>query len=475
MSSRLLLCLLITFSPVALAFDRVLPEITVQVNDPHRIGVPVRVSLESRKIWRFNYTEYDAETISPGRSATFSGRKEKNMGWLTLRFTWEPRNAAPRHMVYEIRVRRGPKVKGGRGIDPGETKAHYVIDENSNGSCEDLFDYRQEADRSLFISFDLPLTYAPCEADGRAIASIDQIGTRNINQGKTNYFGFDEDKRMGRDFYNQLSTDENPPLEDRRTQAYITDLINRIGKASDMPDLEFKATVIDADVLNAFAVPGGYIWVYRGLIEQTETEAELVGVLAHEIAHVTSRHGTEGMTSAINKIATGMLVSEVLASQTDDQSLKQLIRGLATGGTSFWVVGGTRISEAEADRLGAQYAQRAGYDPNGLATLFQRWGEKKGKQTRIDELFSDHPNDATRVRNVRRDIDYFLPPGDDLIVSSRAYERIKKHLARLPRPKVAGPTAGQALFNSFAQANSALLEKEIEAYFAAAAEEEAEQ
>ncbi|MDJ0837265.1 MAG: M48 family metalloprotease [Acidobacteriota bacterium] len=456
--------LLTCFSLTALGADRVLPPVRIQVNNPEGIRAPVNVRLLSRRLYRFDYKDLAETTVDINGQARFDGQRTRKIGWLGFAFDWEPAGFPERRMVYEIRVRKGPRVSGGRSVKPDQAKSNYYIGNTAGGDCNSLFAYEMR-DGVMHVSFTLPGTYAPCEADKRAIGDVTKIGQRNINRGKHNFYGFPEDKRMGSEFFTQLkNSNENPPLKDARVNNYVRKLVDKIGKASDMPDLAFNVTVIDADVLNAFAVPGGYIWVYRGLIEQTETEAELVGVLAHEIAHVTSRHGTEGMTSAIKKVVGAQLVGELLASQTDDAATAEIIRGVVAGGTQFWVMGGTRKQEAEADRLGAQYAWRAGYDPAGIATLFQRWAEKKGPQTRIDQFFSEHPNDDVRVANTRRDIGYFLPPQKNLIVSSNEYKRIKRYLKTLPPPKVRGQAAGQALFSSFAQTNEALLSKEIGEY-----------
>lgn len=468
-------CLLFLLLSGFLHANRVVPPVHVEINDPFGVGVPVTVNLLGRKIYSFKYSEFDTREIRAGRADTFDGFRTKTFGWLVLHFQWTPPGSATRELMYEVRVRRGKKVSGGRSIKPGGEQSVYVFDGLRKGDCSQLFGYEQDPDGSLRVRFSIPRTYVPCESNKSLIADVGSIGQRNINQGKLNYYKFPDDQRMGAEFFNNLKNSrENPPLNDRPTTEYVQGLIDKIGRNSDMPDLKFTATVIDADVLNAFAVPGGYIWVYRGLIEQTETEAELVGVLAHEIAHVTSRHGTEGMTSAITKVATGLVIGEVLANQTDDAEIAALIQTLVTGGTQFWIMGGTRVSEAEADRLGAQYAWRAGYDPVGLVTLFQRWGQERGQKTRLDEFFSEHPNDLNRAANVQRDIDYFLPPKDNLIVTSKKYERIKRRLRSLPPPKVGGQAAGQAMFSAFAASNEALLQREIGAWLEAEAAKEEE-
>jgi len=458
---------LLFFSCLAIASSSIIPPTEIQVKNPHGIKASVQVTMWSRKVYRQSYKKIGETAVDINGRAHFDSQRVKKFGWYALSFTWTPNGLPERRITYEIRMKQGKRVKGGRAIKASTQKSFYQTEDLGGGDCGSLFNY-EIRDGILHVEFSMPETYSACEKSGRAIADVASIGQRNINDGKYNYYKFGDDQRMGLDFYNQLSkSDDNPPLKDARVTSYVRNLVNRIGKASDMPDLEYNVTVIDADVLNAFAVPGGYLWVYRGLIENTETEAELVGVLAHEIAHITSRHGTEGMTSTINKMVLGTVLGEVAASQTKDDKTAALVQNILAGGTQAWIIGGTRKAEAEADRLGAQYAWRAGYDPDGMATLFQRWSTKKGNQTRLDEFFSDHPNDLTRVANVRRDIGYFLPTGKKLITSSRAYTDIKRRLAKMRPPKVRGEAAGQALFSTFASLNERVLTNEIGAYMAA--------
>ena len=451
------------------AADWIVPRIEIMVIDENT-GKPapgVTVTVGVRKKW-FGDVRILEETVT-GRSGAAQTKEQRTdkFGYLGLGFRWTEPNLPPREMFVEVGAKKGRKSHGARKIKIKGVDGGYVIDGETGGKCGNLFEVTGDGGL-LRIVFRKPRNYLSCEKAGNELFDINSIGSRNINAKNLNLYKFDDDVRMGGEFFKQIEqTKENPPLEDRQVNNYVKNMVGRIAKASDMPDLDFKVTVIDADVVNAFAVPGGYIFVYRGLIESTETEAELAGVIAHEIAHVTSRHGTEGVTSAISKTTLAMVAAEVASSQLKDQ--KEMVRNLAqtaiAGGTQFWVVGGTRKREAEADQLGVQYAWRAGYDPNGIATLFSRWAEKKGKpQTRLDEFFSDHPNDLTRVANVQREMGYFLPYKEGLIVSSNDYVSVKNRLKQLPPPKVSGETAGAALFSSFKTVNETILLNEIEGH-----------
>ena len=463
--ARWFLILVIIPSVPALAAKRVTPPIQIKIQpegvDPGRVDI----ELLTRGYFRTSYRHLATTSADGNGIAHFDPVRARRTSFVALRFSWQPQGQSTRVLILEMRAARGPKTPQGRMFKVSDPGAYFVIEERKDGNCLNLFRVAQKDD-GISVTLRLPENYLACRDKGMRIRNIHEIGQRNINKGSMNLYKFDDDVRMGQQFAGELSnTPENPILKDPEVNRYIRTLIDKIGKASDMPELAFKVQVIDADVMNAFAVPGGYIWVYRGLIQNTETEAELVGVLAHEIAHVTSRHGTEGVTSAIAKVSAAMLAGELLAETTDDDLLKQAIQLTISGGTQFWIMGGTRVREAEADRLGAQYALRAGYDPRGIATLFDRWSKQRGReQTRLDQFFSDHPNDTVRVANVMREVEYFLPDEENLIVSSETYKRIKRRLARMAPPKQSGQVAGNALFSTFANVNQNILAKEIEAY-----------
>lgn len=462
----------LTMGPPAMAVDLVLPEIAVQVVDD-LTGKPVagaRVELLAGK-------KNELERVASAPTGVdgwvgFGQQASRDMKFAGIRVAWDVPNKPARSLLYRFKATKGAKVSEGRLAEPGRANGFYVLAGDLAGDCDNLFEMRPNGQR-YEITFRRPESYSRCHEAHFRHPNIADIGQRDINGGNLNIYSFSDDVSMGRDFTNKMGPNQ-PVLQDRLIQNYVTGLIQRIGKASDMPDLDFHVQVIDADVLNAFALPGGYTFVYRGLLEATENEAELVGVLAHEIAHVTGRHGTEGVTSSMAKMLTTMVISGFLAEEiTDNPNHRQLIMGAALTGTKFWVVGGTRKREAEADRLGAQYALRAGYDPRGLATFFEKLKNAKGgSASRLDTLMSDHPPDDVRIRNVNEMWNYFLPPTDrELITTSAEYVAMKKHLATLPPPKMAGEHAANALFSSFKAANEDLIWGEFMGY----AKEQAEQ
>lgn len=468
--------LLLTSAPAVLAKPLVLPEVTVEVVDNEKgrpvAGVDVTLLVKSKK--RADYRQLQSATTDAGGQVRFPSTGVDKLGFFAVRVSWTEGDRPERSLVYQVKAKRGAKTSGGRQAEPGRSQAFYELTGSLAGDCENLFSLGQTS-RGLELTFRKPFNYAECQSAHFKHSDISNIGRRDINARARNLYSFDRDVQMGRDFTHRMGP-QQPILEDREVNRYVVNLVHRLGQVSDMPDLDYHVQVIDADVLNAFALPGGYVFVYRGLIEATETESELVGVLAHEIAHVTGRHGTEGVTSSMAKMLTAMVLGGVLAEEiTDNRVAQELIVGTVMQGTNLWVMGGTRKREAEADRIGAQYALRAGYDPRGLGSFFGKLSAgRKHKGSRLDKFFSDHPPDDARVASVNEMVDYFLPHHGNLVVSSPEYEAVKERLARMPPARMAGEPAANALFSSFKAANEELLWDEFLAYVATEEEEEGE-
>lgn len=448
--------------------DWVTPRIEVKVVDAQsgRPAGDTKCALSTRRWFDLSYDLAAEKQCDAQGSTVFEPMAMEKFNRVALSFHWVNEGKPERAMFYIWKTKKGKKGPLGYKTTLRSGDGYYLLNDNMDGDCGNLFKWSQKGD-VLTITFTRPKNYAACKETKVDYADFQNIGNRDINKGSLNLYSFKDDRQMGGGFFQEIKgTAENPLLEDPTTTAYIESMVKRIAKASDMPDLDYEVMVIDADVVNAFAVPGGYIAVYRGLIEATENEAELAGVIAHEIAHVTGRHGTEGMTSSMMKVGAAMAVSEIAKNELKDkQYLAGVVQNILGSGTQFWIMGGTRHREAEADFLGAQYAFRAGYDPRGIATLFNRWSQQRDKPlTRIDQFFSDHPNDDVRVANVMQQVDFFMPDVTGTQTTSREYEAVKKRLKGMPPPKVAGEAAGQALFNSFKASNEALFYGELQKY-----------
>lgn len=255
------------------------------------------------------------------------------------------------------------------------------------------------------------------------------IGKRNINKGSDKFFGWlggsqEKEMQIGRQL--AMEVERQAKLID---DPVITEYINRVGQNivlhSDAK-VPFTIKVIDSEEVNAFALPGGFFFVNKGLILAADNEAELAGVMAHEIAHVTARHAMENQgkgafinyASLAGMIFGGAIVGGVL------QNGGGILAGLAQ--LKF-----SRGAEEEADNLGLQYLYASGYDPTGMSTMFEKLAsQNKKKPGTISKLFSTHPQAANR-RDTSLQLVARFPEKEEYIISTSEFQRVKGHLFKL--------------------------------------------
>lgn len=184
-----------------------------------------------------------------------------------------------------------------------------------------------------------------------------------------------------------------PLLPDRELQRYVNDVGLWIAQRTDRPDLPWAFGVTDSDHVNAFATPGGNILITRGLVRALRSESELAGVLGHEIAHVVRKHHLAAMRKGamLNLMATGATVAAAT------QGAGDLGGTLANATKALYASGLDRDDEYEADRLGAVYAARAGYDPFGLAAVLQTLASAPADDAYVALFFKTHPPPAERL------------------------------------------------------------------------------
>ncbi len=256
-----------------------------------------------------------------------------------------------------------------------------------------------------------------------------QIGKRKINKGSDKLFGWlggsqQREIALGRQL--ALEVEQSAKLVE---DPIITEYVNRVGQNlvlhSDAK-IPFTIKVIDSDEVNAFALPGGYFFVNRGLILAADNEAELAGVMAHEIAHVAARHAMEnqGKLQAINY---GLLATIIFGG-----GIASTIAQNAGGfGQLLSFLKFSRNAEKEADSLGVQYLYAAGYDPTGMATMFEKLNEKnKKKPGTLAKIFSSHPQSLDR-RDQSLELVARFPEKEEYIISTSEFQRVKGHLMRL--------------------------------------------
>jgi predicted Zn-dependent protease len=214
-----------------------------------------------------------------------------------------------------------------------------------------------------------------------------------------NLFSVQQDAEVGRQAA-QDAERQLPMLRDGTTEGYINAIVQRLAAVAPGPRFPYRARVVNAAEINAFALPGGYVYVNRGLIEAVRNEGELAGVLAHEMAHVAQRHGTSQATKAYGAQMGVGLLGSLLGGR--DQRLgvgEQIIGSL---GLNALFMKFSRNAESEADRVGAQMMSRAGYDPMAMANFFDLLAaQQRGNPSAVSQFFSDHPSPQNRSASIR--------------------------------------------------------------------------
>ncbi len=248
--------------------------------------------------------------------------------------------------------------------------------------------------------------------------------------GQLNIVSEQQELQMGAQFADQLKT-ELTFIEDPEIVGYIDALGQSLARVSRRSDIPYTFRVVNTDDVNAFAVPGGYLYVNRGLIEAADTESELAGVLGHEIGHVVGRHSARQMTQqyGLSAIA-GLILGD------NPSMLTQVVAQIAATGaiTSY-----SRGMESEADGYGVQELYDAGIDPAGLATFFDKLDEMRGGAggSRLEMFFSTHPDPGARAGAVRAQI-AALPAKPALRKDSPKFQAIKAKVKKLPPAPASG-------------------------------------
>ena len=257
--------------------------------------------------------------------------------------------------------------------------------------------------------------------------NIEDIGIRVVQEGQ------EKDIQMGKNAINEMKAHGMmaPETKNEVVKDYVQALAQKIADHSDLK-VPLQVTVLDSEEINAFALPGGFLFVNTGLIQKAETESELVGVLAHEIAHVTTRHGARLMRKAsiigiiyqAAQVASVILTGGVAGIGTY-YALQYGFMGLGMA-LDLTLLGVSRDYEGEADQLGAQYSWAADYDSKGFISFFDKMASQKG-YVRSASFFRTHPAFYDRIVSTFSEIEY-LPRKEDLIVDSTEFKLVKEEL-----------------------------------------------
>lgn len=256
---------------------------------------------------------------------------------------------------------------------------------------------------------------------------VNAIGTRNIGgRGMGNWYSTDWEIRTGKQY--SMEIEKSAHLI---TDPVVVEYVNRIGqnlvKNSDAR-VPFNIKVIDSDEINAMALPGGFFYVNSGLILNCDEEAELAGVMAHEISHVTAHHAARQQTK-MNYVQIGSIPLIIM---TQGSYTGYGIYEAAQLAIPMTFLKFSRMDEAEADYLGVQYMYKAGYDPQSFITLFEKLDAlEKHKPGTLAKAFSDHPQTPDRIASSEDEIATILPAKPDYIVTTSEFDDVKGRLARI--------------------------------------------
>jgi hypothetical protein len=270
------------------------------------------------------------------------------------------------------------------------------------------------------------------KARQRPYGNVEDIGVRDVGKDQ------EKDIKAGEEASRELKALGLMPQEfkDEEVEKYIRNLTEYLAKNSDLR-VPVKTTVLLTDEINAFALPGGFLYVNTGLILEADTESELAGVMAHEIAHAAARHSHRlGKKAAVRSILlqAAQIAAYVLTGGTVGLLGYYLLQyGFAGLGLliSLELLGVSREYEMEADQLGAQYMWKSGYDPKAFITFFDKMASKQG-YARNTSFFRTHPAFADRIFQSFREF-AFLPPRAEYMTDSTEFQQVRKRLSKLQK------------------------------------------
>lgn len=263
---------------------------------------------------------------------------------------------------------------------------------------------------------------------------------------------WEEERQIGAEAGPEMTAQFGGPVTDSVAAAYVTEVGTKLlgGIEEGVPELAWEFTLLDSDVLNAFALPGGKVFFSRGLAKELKSEAEMAGVLGHEIGHVTARHGNQRMSKQLGYNILLGIGAVAVGAADEDSTFRQYgeyaVPALAVGGNIVLLKYG-RDEELQADMLGVRYMSRAGYDPIGQQRVMETLGRLGGGGGRIEWL-STHPLSSTRVERIAGMLsgEYaYTQNNPDFVINAPAYQsRMLDRLAQMPPPKHTGASADSA-------------------------------
>ncbi|GBR73471.1 putative Zn-dependent protease YfgC superfamily [Candidatus Termititenax aidoneus] len=227
-------------------------------------------------------------------------------------------------------------------------------------------------------------------------------GINPVTGGYTlNFYSDAQEYQMGEEYHPQLVA-QYGEYADQNLRNYVQDIVNRLGDVSHRPDLNYRVTLLDTPEINAFAIPGGRVYVCRGLLIYINSEAELAGVMGHEIGHVTAKHSVQQMSKQ-QGLDFGLLLGAVFLAKDSEQNAQNFLN-LGSTVSNLALLSYSREDEMEADRLGVEYAHKAGFSPLGVGQVMKMFERMSGKQSKFNLLLSSHPASETRSKQARIEV-----------------------------------------------------------------------
>jgi predicted Zn-dependent protease len=245
-----------------------------------------------------------------------------------------------------------------------------------------------------------------------------------------------EEVALGRKFGAELEK-ESKMLDVGPLNTYVNDIITRLGQKSQRPNLRYRARIIDSAVVNAVSLPGGYVYVYRGLLHEATSESELVGVLAHEVGHVAARHAANRIMLDFRARSLYEMVKKNL--MIENNVITDIIQKMGGAVVMLALLQYGREAENEADMLGFYDMLRAGWDPRGMESFFRRLRTIQGRDPDfVEQILSTHPAPGQRAVRIHEELlKVRMPP--DLVQDSLSFKTMKLGLSLLPAPPKAAP------------------------------------
>ena len=270
-----------------------------------------------------------------------------------------------------------------------------------------------------------------------SLGSPAALAQRSQLKAPWNLYSPETDITEGKKFATQVEQ-QAPPCNDPRIDAYLTQLGLRLVAHLNTGGVQYpwEFHCVNDRSINAFALPGGYVFINRGAIEAADNEAQLAGVMSHELSHVALRHGTAQASKASFAQGAAGIFGSIFGGSTGGALLTQ---GVSLGAGSV-LLHYSRSAETQADVMGTQVLYDSGYDPRALSQFFEKLQEEsKGKNP--PQFFSDHPNPDHRVERVAEEIDKLggVPPNARR--DSADFEAIKREVMALPAPPKPAPRA----------------------------------